>query len=278
MSRTAIAVTLLAGGVLAVGPAAAVPIILTIDPGQSSIDIDSTLSTVVGDESDSASSPISGIIEIELDRLVNPTSISVIDFVFVLENNIVLAYDFGPAGGAGATLENAAALYGLNGKPTGPALVAGGLFDFPAVPSALAGTLDAAYKLLIIGNNAVSIDLADLGLFESPLSGLVTGDGTTVSLNASYAFEVMQTLVPEIASLQLTGTATIVADGKNPSTSGCSDADLVRPFGVIDLSDINAFLNGFMSENPIADLAEEFGVFDLNDISAFIDAFNAGCP
>ncbi len=273
MHRTVIAAVL-----LATGHAAAAPITLTIDPGQSSIDIESTLSTVVGDDSDSASSPISGIIEIDLDRFVSPTSISVIDFVFVLENNIVLAYDFGLAGAASATLDTAAALYGLEGEPTGPVLVAGGMFDFPAVPSSLAGTLDASYELLIVGSNAVSIDLADLGLFESPISGLVTGNGTTVTLNASYAFEAMQELVPEIASLQLAGTATIVANGKNPSVTGCNDADLVRPFGVIDLADVNAFTTAFRALDPIADLAEEFGVFDLNDVQAFINAFNEGCP
>lgn len=274
MHKHAITAAILVGA----GSASAVPIVLAIDPGQSSIDIDSTLITVVGDETAQASSPISGTIEIEIDNLTSPTSIAIIDFTLVFENDIVLDYDYGLAGSANATLSNAGAAYGLNGQNTGPVLVAGGMFDFPALPSALAGTLDASYELLLLGSNAVTLDLADFGLFEAPLSGLVTGDGTTVTLTASYFLEAMQAIVPEIASLDLTGAATIVASGKNAATTGCNNADLVRPFGVIDLADINAFITAFQAENPIADLAEEFGVFDLNDIQAFINDFNAGCP
>ena len=55
------------------------------------------------------------------------------------------------------------------------------------------------------------------------------------------------------------------------------DADLVAPFGVLDLADISAFIAGFTSGDPIADLAEPMGVFDLADISAFIESFTDGC-
>ncbi len=55
------------------------------------------------------------------------------------------------------------------------------------------------------------------------------------------------------------------------------DADLVAPFGVLDLADIGAFIAGFTSGDPIADLAAPSGVFDLADIGAFLDAFTTGC-
>jgi choice-of-anchor B domain-containing protein len=55
-------------------------------------------------------------------------------------------------------------------------------------------------------------------------------------------------------------------------------ADIAEPFGVLDLSDINAFVAGFITQDPVADLAEPFGVFDLADIGAFTQAFVAGCP
>jgi hypothetical protein len=60
--------------------------------------------------------------------------------------------------------------------------------------------------------------------------------------------------------------------------AGCNPADLAEPFGVLDLSDINAFATGFTAQDPIADLAPPQGVFDLSDINAFITAFIAGCP
>ncbi len=60
--------------------------------------------------------------------------------------------------------------------------------------------------------------------------------------------------------------------------AGCNAADIVAPFGVLDLLDVQAFIGGFPSQDPIADIAEPFGVWDLNDVQAFIAAFSAGCP
>lgn len=58
----------------------------------------------------------------------------------------------------------------------------------------------------------------------------------------------------------------------------CNEADLAAPFGVLDLGDIGAFVQGFTSQDPAADLADPAGVFDLADLQAFIVAFTAGCP
>ena len=65
-------------------------------------------------------------------------------------------------------------------------------------------------------------------------------------------------------------------------TAGCPDtgniADLVPPFGVLDLADIQAFVDGFLNQDPIADLAAPFGVLDLADVQAFTQAFLNGIP
>lgn len=58
----------------------------------------------------------------------------------------------------------------------------------------------------------------------------------------------------------------------------CNDADLEKPFGELDLSDLNAFVTAFSLGGDRADLADPAGVFDLADIRAFVDAFLAGCP
>jgi hypothetical protein len=64
---------------------------------------------------------------------------------------------------------------------------------------------------------------------------------------------------------------------------GCPDepgnpADLAPPFGVLDLADVTAFVQGFVAQDPIADLAEPFGVWDLADVSLFVAAFTGGMP
>ncbi len=55
-------------------------------------------------------------------------------------------------------------------------------------------------------------------------------------------------------------------------------ADLSAPQGVLDFSDVLAFLTAFASGDPAADLSAPAGVFDFSDVLAFLTAFGAGCP
>jgi len=55
-------------------------------------------------------------------------------------------------------------------------------------------------------------------------------------------------------------------------------ADLAEPFGVLNFSDVVAFLTAFGAGEPEADLAAPFGTFDFSDVTAFLTAFGAGCP
>jgi outer membrane protein assembly factor BamB len=57
----------------------------------------------------------------------------------------------------------------------------------------------------------------------------------------------------------------------------CSPVDLARPFGVIDLADVQVFVAAFLNAEPRADLAGD-GIFDLADLQAFIAGVNTGCP
>ncbi|MFI4897097.1 MAG: GC-type dockerin domain-anchored protein [Phycisphaerales bacterium JB059] len=58
----------------------------------------------------------------------------------------------------------------------------------------------------------------------------------------------------------------------------CNIADLAPPAGVLDFSDVTAFLVAFSSMDAAADLASPEGVFDFSDVVAFLAAFGAGCP
>ncbi len=63
-----------------------------------------------------------------------------------------------------------------------------------------------------------------------------------------------------------------------PGHSGLiCDADLAEPFGVLDLSDISAFVTLFSASDPTADF-DGNGVHDLADVTTFITAFTGGCP
>ncbi|MEM1186741.1 MAG: GC-type dockerin domain-anchored protein [Planctomycetota bacterium] len=58
----------------------------------------------------------------------------------------------------------------------------------------------------------------------------------------------------------------------------CNSADLVPPFGVTDLSDVDAFIPAFLAADPSVDFVAPFGIVDLSDLDVFISAFLAGCP
>ena len=59
---------------------------------------------------------------------------------------------------------------------------------------------------------------------------------------------------------------------------GCSPADIVEPFDVLDLGDLQAFIAAFLGQQPAADVAAPFGVYDLADLQTFVSLFLAGCP
>lgn len=57
----------------------------------------------------------------------------------------------------------------------------------------------------------------------------------------------------------------------------CNTADIAAPFSVLDLADINRFVNGFTSNGEIADLNRD-DLYDLGDIGLFVNGFVNGCP
>ena len=61
-----------------------------------------------------------------------------------------------------------------------------------------------------------------------------------------------------------------------PPPAFCA-ADLDGNCGVLDLTDISIFTQGFLAQDPIADF-DNNGIWDLADISLFITSFLAGCP
>jgi hypothetical protein len=75
------------------------------------------------------------------------------------------------------------------------------------------------------------------------------------------------------------GDAPIVDRGAyERAPTGCNAADLAVPYGVLDFTDIVAFLGAFGAMDPLADLAPPTGIFDFTDVVAFLGAFGPGCP
>ncbi|MEM1186404.1 MAG: GC-type dockerin domain-anchored protein [Planctomycetota bacterium] len=98
---------------------------------------------------------------------------------------------------------------------------------------------------------------------------LTSLDGlTTVNVDASGGSE------PYIAFLSPTPGTCGAPAGDPP----CNDADLADPKGILDLSDVDAFIPAFLASDEAADIAPPFGVVDLSDVDLFIALFLGGCP
>ena len=105
--------------------------------------------------------------------------------------------------------------------------------------------------------NSISVDAVDQ--LPEPVRGFPSS-GELASVFASDHFPVIVDLSLPLAT-----------------PGGCNEADLAEAFGVLDLSDINAFTTAFVSQDDAGDL-DANGIFDLADINLFVNAFVAGCP
>ena len=77
-----------------------------------------------------------------------------------------------------------------------------------------------------------------------------------------------------------TGAGGVVVDGP-AATFGvevfCA-SDLAAPFGIVDITDVDAFIVGFLDGEGVSDFVAPFGIVDLDDVDEFIEGFLAGCP
>jgi hypothetical protein len=125
------------------------------------------------------------------------------------------------------------------------------------------------YLLAYTGFNAIFSDFSpdfQFGGIEINTGGCAAGGITVVSIAGN-------TGTGGLGSGQVRLQPFTIAPGAQP----CNAADLALPYEVLDLADINAFINGFTSQLPSGDLNNN-GIWDLTDIGLFITAFTAGCP
>ncbi len=263
----------------AAGIASAQPTTITVDSAQSQMDLTLTLNVaLLGSDTATDSSPISGTLEIELDDYGVPTSITIHDFNLALSNDLAFNFSFFLSN-VDATTTGLTAFYATPGTPTGPVPVVADLFAFPAVPTAQSGTITATGNIFGVGDINEVVDLSANPPFLAPTDGMITSDGVTVTLDGGMiTFSGTTEIVPGVATMDVMGTVTFVASGPVPAPAGCNAADLAEPFDVLDFSDVVAFLTAFGSMDPAADVAPPTGVFDFSDVVAFLGAFGAGCP
>ncbi len=133
---------------------------------------------------------------------------------------------------------------------------------------ALVGPVDTSNPLLVCEFDLVPFGGAALFTYQASAAGdpafAVYPDSGLFTLPVEFGVEAFH-------SVQ-------IFMGNGGGDQPCNPADLTSPFGVLDLEDLQLFVNFFIGGDPRADLAEPFGVLDLADLFAFVDSFLAGCP
>ncbi len=252
------------------------PIDLVVDPAQSSLDLSITVDVGIANDSDTDSSSLSGTLVMDFDDAGNPSSITLVDMVVVIDQPMHYNWSFGFFGSANAALNDGTVFYALPGTPTGPVPVAGGSFVFTEVLTDLGGLLEVNYDILLVGSGSELVDLGEQGSVGSAFSGSVLVDGDTITVSSTLPIDSTLPLIDsngnELGTVTTTGTATIVAVGTVP---GC-EADL-NGDGELNFFDVSAFLGAFAAMDPAADINGD-GLYNFFDVSAFLAAFAAGCP
>ena len=130
------------------------------------------------------------------------------------------------------------------------------------------------YAYFIVTDDAVIEYDFDYGFAGSAQAWLRIGDAT-FGTNSSGSVP-----VEAGTTVQIEGRAEMpdVSFSVTVQPRVCNNADIAPPFGVFDLSDVNAFIDAFLVGGSLADFTAPFGVIDLADVDRFIADFLAGCP
>lgn len=138
-----------------------------------------------------------------------------------------------------------------------------------------AADLASAVKLLSVGDG---LDFTGDGLADAVVDDLNASNtiGPGLDLAEDGRVHVEVDLIPTGGVDPVEAIITL-----NLPPTPCNVADLAAPFGVLDLGDLQTFIDIILSSGGIYNPAVDFdndGDVDLDDVQDFINAFLAGCP
>ncbi|MEL7483877.1 MAG: hypothetical protein AAFN41_05930, partial [Planctomycetota bacterium] len=232
--------------------ASAQPIVLTVDPAQSSLDVEIEIVSPVGTETDSDSSPVQGTTTIELDDLVNPTSITLSDYAFTATEPLDYFYDFGFFGTVTVTGTDVGITLPAGFPPEVAPVAAGtGAFGLPEIDTQVVGTAGVTSTGII--GNTVGAATFDLGTDTKPdvfaATGTVSVSGSTVTVTITVPFQTTQEQDLGVV-FNIGGTATVIATGTIPDDPCPADTN---GDGALDPADFNAWVIAFNTQAPECD-------------------------
>ncbi len=169
----------------------------------------------------------------------------------------------------------------MPGGQTGSAVFVCSMLEgcFSLNPDSIAETIEVGPLFIPPGFYEALVEYIRVPLVE-PHSSLITPmrhvDGALIDWGVP--FDVPDGSFPDNTAIVVYQSVSFTQFEVLLKVGSCSEADLAKPYNVLDFSDVLAFLTAFAGMDPAADLAEPFGSFDFSDVIAFLTAFGAGCP
>jgi len=127
----------------------------------------------------------------------------------------------------------------------------------------------------VVDNDGIHGFTVRSGTHTFPEPGLYRVEVRFITNNNDYGIEWWSSSDTDPRADAPAGTVGIVPTGRLYPLAACP-ADLAAPAGVLDLSDVGAFIAGFLAQDPSADQNGDC-VFDLIDVNTFTSTFLAGC-
>lgn len=254
------------------GVARAQPVVFTVDPARSSMEVTIELQTIAGNRTDSDSASITGYVYGGADSYTAPGTVVLYDFELLLSEDLDFTWSYGFAGSAHATLSGGGLIDAAPGTPKGPAPVTGGQFNVLGVPTQAVGIADTDYSIILVGSGQSTVDLSTQGAQDGTLPGTITVMGSTIEVTSTVSFSGTFPIIEGVATAVVNGTGTVVATATRPTCP----ADISPPAGSLDFFDVSAFLGAYNAHSPSADFNSD-GAWNFFDVSAFLGAYNSGC-
>jgi len=246
-------------------PAWATPVTLTVDPAQSSVNMQLCM-TIGSTRCDDDTSPVTGTIVAGLNCLTSPTTVTIHDFDLALTHNLVFSLNWGfPTGAFNATASNTALHYSTPGTPQPPAPLTAGAFTAPGIPVDATGSLQYATTLLVCAAFtgagqpcSTTIDLSTLVLNPVTLTGTITVTGRTIAMTAN---------------VNVTGPI----DAANPTLGTVTMTGTLHAAGTVPLPSVSNFIGALMGTVTAPDLICESdinadGLTNGRDVQAYVKA------
>jgi len=211
----------------------ALPITVVIDPSQSSV----TAELCVSGKCDADTSPVTGMAIVELDCVDAPEAVWLYDFHVAAQNTMNFSLSWGLLGSLTATGSGLSLYYAQPGIVLGPESVAGGSFDFAAVPALKTGNLvyhASGVPCLALQSAGLlcddSYDLASDGQSLADWKGTVTTANRVVMLSSTIDTTTpLDPNNPSLGSLRVSGTirGTVYVARPTGDVDGDGDVDVL---------------------------------------------------